>query len=596
MRFGVLLASSHDPDDGFGESAGPSGIVAGRSSDVLPRIGIPELADALRRLPPDELALSLRSKLVPLVCLPGLRLFVACGEPALAMARHDGLRVVGYAEAADFVTAACRVHGPGLLREATLGLALRQPALSARWQISALQVLMFFLLACGAVGLALFLPLHLGWAIVSTASGVFFLAVIALRVLCLLPRRRNGPPRLHPLSDRDLPRYSVLVPLFRETAVLGQLLSALTAIDYPTDRLDIKLILEEGDVLMRRAVAGLRLPPHFDVIVVPSGLPQTKPRALNFALPFCRGQLLTIYDAEDIPDPRQLRQAAAVFAAAPHQLACLQAELHFYNPQENWLTRQFTIEYATLFGMILPTLADHRLPLLLGGTSNHFRIDILRAVGGWDPFNVTEDADLGLRLARLGYDTGTLESHTFEEANVNLLNWMKQRARWLKGFLVTWLVHMRHPVALWRELGPAGFWIAQTATLGVFASALLHPFCLAGTLVAVIASPPLATGAGLLTTGLAGLSLLVLVAGYVTAMMAGLRALRLLGLHGWHLTVLTMPAYWLLLSAAAWFALWQFLAAPYHWNKTEHGLSGRHQHRQRRPTGIGATPRHSRTS
>ncbi len=157
---------------------------------------------------------------------------------------------------------------------------------------------------------------------------------------------------------------------------------------------------------MRRALRKHDLPPHFEVIVVPQGSPQTKPRALNYALQFCRGSLLTIYDAEDIPEPNQLREVARKFSGAGEKLACLQAQLSFYNPNENWLTRQFTAEYATLFGLILPALAAHNLPLPLGGTSNHFRTRNLRQIGGWDPYNVTEDADLGLRLARLGYRTG----------------------------------------------------------------------------------------------------------------------------------------------------------------------------------------------
>ena len=335
---------------------------------------------------------------------------------------------------------------------------------------------------------------------------------------------------------------------------------------------------------MQRAIAGIRLPPHFDVIVVPAGRPQTKPRALNYALPFCRGSLLTIFDAEDIPEPDQLRRAADAFAAAPHEMACLQAQLVFYNPNENWLARQFTIEYATLFGILLPVLANHRLPLLLGGTSNHFRIDILREVGGWDPHNVTEDADLGLRLARHGYDTGTLDSRTYEEANVKLTNWIRQRARWLKGFLATWLVHVREPRRFFKDLGPSGFWVAQAMTLGVFASALLHPACMAATLVLYFTAPPLTDGAGLALLGLAGLNLLILMAGYGVAAVIGARALRRRGIAGWIGPLASMPVYWLLMSIAAWYALWQFAIAPFHWNKTEHGLS--HVQRRRRKRSL----------
>ena len=332
---------------------------------------------------------------------------------------------------------------------------------------------------------------------------------------------------------------------------------------------------------MQRAVAGIRLPSHFEVIVVPAGKPQTKPRALNYALQFCRGELLTIYDAEDIPEPDQLRKAAEKFAANPPQLACLQAQLVFYNPNENWLTRQFTIEYAMLFSVLLPVLANHRLPLLLGGTSNHFRIEILRQVGAWDPYNVTEDADLGLRLARNGFDTATLNSRTFEEANTRPINWLKQRARWLKGFFGTWLVHMREPRRFLNEVGPAGFWVAQAMTLGVFASALLHPLCLVGSLLLYAFYPLLPEGAGIALTGLAGLNLFILLAGYGVTIAVGLRALRRRGIFGWYLPLATMPFYWLMMSVAAWFALWQFIAAPFHWNKTEHGLS-RMQRRMRK--------------
>jgi cellulose synthase/poly-beta-1,6-N-acetylglucosamine synthase-like glycosyltransferase len=324
---------------------------------------------------------------------------------------------------------------------------------------------------------------------------------------------------------------------------------------------------------MQRAVARLALEDFFEVIVVPAGLPQTKPRALNYALQFCRGELLTIYDAEDIPEPDQLEKAARRFAGAPRELACLQAQLTFYNPKENWLTCQFTAEYATLFGEVLRALANHNLPLPLGGTSNHFRVDVLRSVGAWDPYNVTEDADLGLRLARLGYDTGVLDSLTYEEANTQLGNWMRQRARWLKGFLMTWLVHMREPSLFMREVGPAGFWVAQVLTLGVFASVLLHPLCMTATVLLLVVYPALPQGSGLVFVMLSGVNLFVLLAGYAISIMLTRRALLRRGFLGWYGTLATMPFYWMLMSLAAWLALWQFLTRPFHWNKTEHGLS-----------------------
>ncbi len=324
---------------------------------------------------------------------------------------------------------------------------------------------------------------------------------------------------------------------------------------------------------MQRAVLDLPLPEHFDIVIVPEGKPQTKPRALNYALHFARGSLLTIYDSEDIPERNQLRQAAATFASAGEDLACLQAVLTFYNANENWMTRQFTAEYAALFNLLLPQLARCRLPLPLGGTSNHFRVKALVAAGAWDPYNVTEDADLGFRLARLGYATDAFSSRTYEEANTQLENWMKQRRRWLKGFLHTWLVHMRSPGALIRQTGFAGFCVVQCMSLGVFASALLHPFLLAHA-IWFFASGEARQQLALPLHGLAiGLNGAILVVGYGAAILCARAGLRRLGYRGWAGTLMTMPFYWLLLTPAAWLALWDFLVRPHHWHKTTHGLS-----------------------
>lgn len=572
--------------NGLEEGPAPPLILAAGEPEVLPRIGRDALCGLLRRLPQDELDMALRLRLVPMVSLPGFSLYAACGPAALEEGKRLGLSLGGYAEPQELLAAARAVHGNYLLREATLGLAGRFPAFSARWRLTARQAAALVTGGALTVAAGLLLPFTVFWLLASLAGGLFFLSVVALRILGLLPRLgkpRPAPPP--PLAEADLPAYSVLVPLFRETAVLAQLVRGLSRLRYPAAQLDIKLLLEETDMPMRAAVAALSLPPQFEVIVVPAGRPQTKPRALAYALPFCRGELLTIYDAEDIPEPDQLLKAAHRFAAAPRELACLQAGLTFFNPAENWLTRQFTAEYAVLFGVLLPVLAEHRLPLPLGGTSNHFRMAALRQAGGWDPFNVTEDADLGLRLARLGYETATLDSLTYEEANTRLPNWMRQRARWLKGFLATWLVLMREPRRLLRELGPAGFWVAQTVTAGVFASVLLHPLCLLATVGLFLAGPSLPEGAGPGLIALAGLNLLVFVSGYATSFMLTRRALRQRGFTGWAGTLATLPFYWRLMSAAAWLALWQFIVHPFHWNKTQHGLSRLQRVRRGRDTG-----------
>ena len=580
------MLSEHD-HQGFGESPAAPINIAGGGGEVLPRLSVPALCDLLRRLPREDLEEALRSKIVRAVSLPGVVFHAACGIPALRLARARGLGIIGYGEPADFLAAARAVHRSLLLREAISGLARRWPKFSARSGMTAPQVLAFMVLLGGFAAAGLLLPGHQALALLAALSGAFFLGVVALRLLCLLPPVNRPRPPLREVLEDDLPVYSVLVPLFREVSVLPQLTRALRDLRYPPELLDIKLILEEEDILMQRAVAALDLEPHFEVIVVPASLPQTKPRALNYALQFCRGELLTIYDAEDVPEPDQLQKAVERFAAAPRDMACLQAQLTFYNPSENWLTRQFTAEYATLFGELLGVLADHNLPLPLGGTSNHFRMDVLRSVGAWDPYNVTEDADLGLRLARLGYDTGVLDSFTHEEANTRLGNWMRQRARWLKGFLITWLVHMREPLLLMREVGPAGFWAAQVLTLGVFVSVLLHPFCMAATVVLCVIYPSLPRTAGPAFILLSGVNLSVLLAGYGISILLTRRALLRQGITRWYGTLATMPLYWMLMSLAAWLALWQFFTKPFHWNKTEHGLSRTPRLRPGKPRGTG---------
>ena len=581
--------------DGFGEAPTPMPSIAGDDAEVLPRISRDELHRMLRRLPPEDLERALRDRLVPVVDVAGLVLHVACGPSAMTRARQRGLKVVGSSAPEDFLAAARMSHGPQLLAEATFALARRMPRYSARRRLTVQQAAVLLLALAFIAAMVCLLPFGVVWFLGAFVGGLFFLSVLTLRLLCLMPPVARRAPEPPPLPEERLPVYSVLVPLFRETAVLEQLVDALSGLSYPPEKLDIKLILEDEDIPMQRALARLALPAQFEVILVPAGHPQTKPRALNYALAFCRGELLTIYDAEDIPESDQLLKAARRFAAAPRELACLQAKLTFFNPEENWLARQFSAEYEVLFGLLLPALADHRLPLPLGGTSNHFRIAALRQAGAWDPFNVTEDADLGLRLARMGYDAETLDSVTLEEANTRLRNWMRQRARWLKGFLATWLVHMREPARLLQELGPAGFWTAQAVTMGVFASVLLHPFCLVPTLWLMMSQPLAPAGAGIAVLAAAALNLLVLVAGYALSILLTWKALTRRGIAQRWATLLTLPFYWLLMSGAAWLALWQFLSAPFHWNKTEHGLSrqrggsfGRAQPMRLRPRrGIG---------
>jgi cellulose synthase/poly-beta-1,6-N-acetylglucosamine synthase-like glycosyltransferase len=544
--------------------------LASDAPDVLPLLSRDDLDDALRRLPPQAIRRVLRHGLVPVAWQPDHAQYATSGPKGEGFARHYGLSVVARIVSSDFHRGVRQVWGRKILTRATHGLAITRPQFSARKRVTLAQGTAFLILAACLALSAACLPASALWIAASAALGLFFLSVIALRLCCLfsVPASKNKNTR--ELNDAELPTYSVLVPVFRETSVLSQLLRGLSCLNYPVEKLEIKIIVEEFDLSLRRALEKFALPPHIETIVVPQGSPQTKPRALNYALQFCHGSLLTIYDAEDIPEPNQLRDVAREFLRADNTLACLQAQLTTYNPNENWLTRQFTAEYATLFGLILPALAARNLPLTLGGTSNHFRTHILRKIGGWDAHNVTEDADLGLRLARLGFRTGVVQSLTHEEANTQLVNWLGQRARWLKGFMQTWLVHMRHPVKTGRALGPSGFWTLQALTAGIFISALFHPFFIAFTVWLALFDR---SDASMATMLLVGLNLEVFVLGYGMAMLAGAKALRLRGLNGWWFTIATMPLYWLLMSVAAWLALWQFIFAPFKWNKTEHGLS-----------------------
>ncbi len=551
-----------------------TGKLASDEQNVLPQLSKRLLSEALKRVQAQEIGAVLQHHVIPVVWLPGLVLYASCGQRGYEYAEQHGLKVVAVVTLTDFHAAVRFVWGKRLLQKATLHLIRTLPAFSASQRLTIKQILiMIGGLACIIVGF-MTLTLAMMWSMASLAIGLFFFSVVMLRLFCILPRHHRRTRDVLHFIETDLPIYSVMVPVFREVAVVDQLLSALGQLNYPTGKLDIKIITEESDTTMRRALETYALPPHFEVIVVPRGKPQTKPRALNYALQFCRGELLTIYDAEDIPDPNQLRQAAECFLNAKDgNLACVQAQLVFFNSRENWLTRQFTAEYATLFGVVLPTLATYGLPLTLGGTSNHFRTNILRGIGGWDPFNVTEDADLGLRLARMGYRTGMIKSVTHEEANTQCVNWINQRARWLKGFLQTWLVHMRNPANVMKQIGPSGFWILQSCTIGVFVSALLHPILLVATICLICIYPPFTQDTSLWITLVSGLNLLVFILGYGVSMIAACKALRLRGLRNWWGTIATMPFYWFLMSAAAWLALYQFVVSPFEWNKTEHGLS-----------------------
>ena len=352
--------------------------------------------------------------------------------------------------------------------------------------------------------------------------------------------------------------------------------------DYPPEKLDVKFVLEADDPETRHALARFDLGPPFETIIAPPIGPRTKPKALNAALPFARGAYTVVYDAEDAPDPDQLRRALDAFRRAGSRLACVQASLTVDNTADNWLARMFTANYAGRFDVFLPGLAALRLPFPLGGSSNHFRTAVLRKVGGWDPYNVTEDADLGIRLYRLGYRSAAVSSATYEEAPARYRAWLAQRSRWYKGWMQTWRVHMRRPGRLLRELGPAGAIAFQIFFAANVLSALIHPFFMAGLGYALFAvRTPWARA---IMDNAAPIFVTSLTSGYASTIVLDLIGLRRRGLlaHSW--VLLLTPLHWFLLSFAAWRALFQLLYDPQRWEKTEHGLAATSRlSRSRRP-------------
>lgn len=416
-----------------------------------------------------------------------------------------------------------------------------------------------------------------GLAAVLCALLLLNAATTVLRLLALgtglwrAAEAAQGPAAVALAAHRPLPVITLLVPLYREAHMVGEIVAALEALDYPRELMDVKLLLEAGDTETLAAVEAAALPGWIAPMTVPAGAPRTKPRALNFALDFAEGEIVGILDAEDRPAPDQLRRVAGALNAAPPEVACVQCQLAYYNATENWITRCFQIEYAIWFDVLLRGFQRLGLPIPLGGTSVYFRRPALERLGGWDAHNVTEDADLGMRLARRGLRCAVIDSVTLEEANCRAGPWIRQRSRWLKGYLLTWLSHMRAPVRLWRELGAKGFLSLNVLFLGAAATYLAMPLFWVAVLGGLAAGRPLW---GEALPGWAvwplGISLAI-----GQAVMLGCAALAMLrrGSPGLLVWVPTLPFYWTLGAAAAWKAVIEVALAPYYWDKTRHGIS-----------------------
>lgn len=485
--------------------------------------------------------------------------------------RVSGLRFVPAAiDGGDTSAHSREIEDPDL-DHAVNALSRVRPDLSAAgpawaWQRWTLLGLLAVIAATAAVA-----PEHAIFVVAALLVLPFF-CVVALRTAALWHvalRRLPAVGGVAALESALLPSYTLLVPIYDEARVVPDLVAALDAIDYPRERMQVLLILESTDQETRAAVAATALPPHMATVVVPEGHPRTKPRALNYALRRATGDLVVVYDAEDVPETDQLRRAARLLATNA-KLGCVQARLNVLNDQETRLTRQFAIEYTALFDCLLPAIERLGLPVPLGGTSNHFPRAVLEQMGGWDPFNVTEDADLGIRLARSGWTVKVLDSTTWEEAPGEFKSWLKQRTRWLKGWMQTYLVHMRNPLRTARDLGWAPFLGLQVLMGGLILSTLVHPWFYAVAIVEAAYGPLRTLHHHTLSDIVTAIGLANLVLGYVSGFALGCVAVVGRGRHRLAAWALLMPAYWLLISFAAYRALYQLATTPYSWEKTQH--------------------------
>jgi cellulose synthase/poly-beta-1,6-N-acetylglucosamine synthase-like glycosyltransferase/glycosyltransferase involved in cell wall biosynthesis/O-antigen/teichoic acid export membrane protein len=417
-----------------------------------------------------------------------------------------------------------------------------------------------------------------GIALVSVLSITYFVdllfsAFIINKSLNSNPEIKINKKEINSLKNKDLPVYSILCPLYKEANVLPQFVENIENLDWPKDKLDVLLLLEEDDAKTISVAKKLNLPKHFRILVVPNSFPKTKPKACNYGLAYVKGKFTVIYDAEDRPDPLQLKKAYIAFGKINSKVVCLQCKLNYYNPRQNILTKLFTAEYSLWFDLILPGLQGISTTIPLGGTSNHFRTSALKYLDGWDPFNVTEDADLGTRLFKKSFQTAIIDSTTYEEANSKLKSWIKQRSRWIKGYLQTYLVHMRDPIGFYKKYGKHAF-IFQLVTGLRMVFTLVNPVLWLVTLSYFTLRPLVGEAIeALYPQTIYYIALTTLVFGnffyFYIYMIALAKTKR------WELIkyVFLIPYYWLLASIAAVVAFYQLITKPFYWEKTTHGLN-----------------------
>jgi glycosyltransferase XagB len=524
--------------------------------------------------------LARRFRVAPLA-VAGDTLIVASASPLgdeenAVLAEHFGGPVRAFLAPASAVdTLITNLHAPVAIAKASNELRDARPEDSASVVLSRAQKIVFAVLAVLSLIFLIVEPLNT-LILFNVIAIIIYTSVIVYRfrlVTWSLGHEMQLPvskAEVDALDNRDLPVYTLLVPLYKEPELVGDLIQGLSKLDYPKTKLDIKILLEADDEETPKAFDRANPPPHFQKVIVPDSIPKTKPKACNFGLLQARGEFVVIYDAEDQPEPDQLKKAIVAFQKAPEEVVCLQCQLNYFNQRQTLLTRWFTSEYSMWFDLMLPGLDASGVPIPLGGTSNHFRIDGLVESGAWDPFNVTEDADLGVRLHKRGLRTDILDSTTYEEATAQVGNWIRQRSRWVKGYIQTWLVQMRRPIRLLREIGLKSWLSFQLTVGGTFLVFLLNP------VYWLLTTAWLLTEAGVIEQAFP--SFLYYAGGFgfyfgnffLAYMFAAGTSRR--GYHDLVKYALFVPIYWLLMSIAAWKGFIQLLYKPFYWEKTQHGL------------------------
>ncbi len=469
-----------------------------------------------------------------------------------------------------------KLRGEYYVKESVFSLMRKDPESSGLTTFTDAQLLFIFI----AIGFALLL-LTVNFVNSFIFFNLFFSFVFLFSIVFKLYIALKGSKyelvevvtkeEVKAVKNDTLPVYTILLPVYKEDKLIRKLIWNLRSLDYPRGKLDVKLLIEEDDDKTLNAVRNLDFPANFETIVVPFHMPKTKPKACNYGLFFCKGIYLTIYDAEDVPDSDQLKKVVSLFRKLPKDYVVLQGALNYFNKNENLLTRMFTLEYSYWFDYMLPGLQSLDVPIPLGGTSNHFKLDKLKELGGWDPFNVTEDADLGVRVFEKRYKVGVVNSTTLEEANNEPFNWIRQRSRWIKGYMQTLLVHMRNPIRLVNKIGWRGFFGFNFFVGFTPITFLLYPVLLGFYIIYIIFD--LQTVRVLFPDWVLYISIFNFVAGNTLMIYVNMLAVFKRRFYELILFALVNPFYWLMHSIAAYKGLWQLIYKPFYWEKTNHGLT-----------------------